>query len=298
MIELRHADESRATLAFGGDTLNTAVYLARLGRKRGIAVDYATALGEDPYSEAMRAFFAAEGIGLDLVQRIAGRLPGLYAIRTDAAGERTFFYWRQEAAARAMFEDERGEKLAAALGSRDWIYLSGITLSILGPHARTRLMDGLDAARRRGAQVAFDANYRPRGWPAREEARAAIGEALRRADVALPTFGDEQALFGDAEPQACAERLARWGVREIVVKNGADSALVVAEGRRFAVPAERGSRVLDTTAAGDSFNAGYLFARLTGRDPEHAARIGHRLAAVVIQHEGAIIPPSAMPAID
>ena len=297
MIELRHANETHATLAFGGDTLNTAVYLARLGRRRGIAVAYATALGDDPYSEAMRRFFASEGLGLDLVQRICGRLPGLYAIRTDAAGERSFFYWRRESAARAMFEGERGERLAAELGSRDWIYLSGITLSILEPPARTRLIDTLDAARKRGARIAFDANYRARGWPDAEEARAAIVAALRRSDVALPTFGDEQALFGDAEPEACAQRLAHLGVREVVVKNGAESALVVADGRRFVVPAERGSQIIDTTAAGDSFNAGYLYARMTGRDPHDAARIGHRLAAVVIQHQGAIVPLSAMPAI-
>ncbi len=52
---------------------------------------------------------------------------------------------------------------------------------------------------------------------------------------------------------------------------------------------------VDTTAAGDSFAAGYLAARLRGEAPAAAARAGHRLAAVVITHPGAIIPREAMP---
>ena len=256
MIELRHLGDKQLELAFGGDTFNTAAYLARAGRPLGLKVDYATALGDDPYSEAMRGIFAGEGVGTGLVTVLKGRLPGLYAIRTDARGERTFFYWRREAAARDMFTGERGKTLAEALASYDWIYLSGITLSILDEAARARLTEALDRARARGGRVVFDSNYRARGWPSIEATRAAFASVLRRVDVMLPTFSDEQAVWGDAEPRATIDRLHATGVREIVVKNG-DAIALASDGKTlFQIAAEPVANVVDTTAAGAELNRG------------------------------------------
>src|SRR4051812_50110599 len=93
MIELREMADGRFARSYGGDTLNTAIYLARLG----VAVDYVTALGDDPWSDEMIAGWAAEGIGTEQVARVPGRVPGLYIIQTDARGERSFLYWRGNA---------------------------------------------------------------------------------------------------------------------------------------------------------------------------------------------------------
>jgi 2-dehydro-3-deoxygluconokinase len=90
MVELREEADGRLSRAYGGDTLNTAVYLARLGA----SVDYTTVLGDDPWSDEMIAGWQAEGIGTELVVRLSGRLPGLHVIQTDASGERRFSYWR------------------------------------------------------------------------------------------------------------------------------------------------------------------------------------------------------------
>jgi 2-dehydro-3-deoxygluconokinase len=298
MIELRHLGDNQLELAFGGDTFNTAAYLARAGRPFGLKVDYATAVGDDPYSEAMRALFASEGVGTGLVSVLKGRLPGLYAIRTDALGERTFYYWRREAAARDMFTGGSGQKLADALAAYDWIYLSGITLSILDEAARERLMGALDRARARGGRVVFDSNYRARGWPSVEATRAAFAIVLKRVDVALPTFGDEQTVFGDAEPRATIDRLHGYGVREVTVKNGEAVALASDGKMLFQIAAEPVTHVVDTTAAGDAFNGGYLAARIAGFDIERAVRAGHRLAGAVVQHRGAIIPQDATPSLE
>ncbi len=295
MIELRHLDDTHIELAFGGDTFNTSAYLSRLGRKSGVKVDYATALGDDPYSEAMRATIRREGVGLDLIATLPGRLPGLYAIRTDARGERSFYYWRREAAARSMLDGEAGDRLAAALPHYNWIYLSGITLSILEEKARQRLLAILDGARSYGAKIAFDSNFRPRGWPDRDVARRAFEAILRRTHLALPTFGDEQTLFGNSDPTSTALRLHTLGVDEVVVKNGEAPVLVSTTGNASAVAAREVPKVVDTTAAGDAFNAGYIAARIAGLPSVEAAQRGHRLSAAVIGHRGAIIPEDAMP---
>jgi len=299
MIELRHTDARTLALGFGGDTLNTALYLARAGRDKGIQVDYVTALGDDPYSQSMLDGWREEGIGTDLVARLPGRLPGLYIIRTDERGERSFTYFRSAAAARDMLRDGRDAQLAERLAGYACLYLSGITLSILDADQRQALMTTLDRLRSGGTQVAFDSNYRPAGWPRIDEARRWMSEAFRRCDIALPTLDDEQRLFGESDIAACLERLRSAGVGEIVLKRGGEGCVVWPAGAESSmIPPARVGKVVDTTAAGDSFNAGYLYGRLIGKDPAGAAAIAGRLAAAKIQYPGAIMPRAAMPDLD
>jgi 2-dehydro-3-deoxygluconokinase len=291
MIELSQRDSATLGLAYGGDTLNTAVYLKRAAGDR-LAVDYVTALGDDPWSEAMLDFWRAEGVGCGEVARLKGKLPGLYMIRVDAQGERRFFYWRSAAAVRELFRAPDTLPIAERLPGYDLLYFSLITVSVLSEEARGRLAAALDAARRRGARVAFDTNYRPAAWP---DARAARREAERfiaRADIMLPTADDEAALFGDADAEATARRYLG---QETAVKLGGEGCLLVTNGEITRVAVPEAVTPVDTTAAGDAFNGGYLAARLLGRAPAEAALAGHRMASAVIRHRGAIIPRAATP---
>lgn len=295
MVEFSHLGGDALKMAFGGDTLNTAVYLARLTERTGISVDYVTALGGDAYSDAMLDHWRDEGVGTDLVTRLENRLPGLYTIRTDEKGERSFTYWRENAAARDLLKDGRDEALAAALEGYDLVYLSGITLSILDPDQRTALLDILNLVRNAGGRVAFDGNFRPAGWPNLENARAWFAKILAQTDIALPTLDDERSLFGDRDADAVAARLHGQGVPEVVVKLGASGCLLSGDGLREVIATTAVERVVDSTAAGDSFNAGYLAARLLNLKSKDAAKVGHHLAGSVIGHHGALIAREAMP---
>jgi 2-dehydro-3-deoxygluconokinase len=293
MIELSPRDGGLYALGFGGDTLNTAVYMARLG----MAVDYLTAMGDDPYSDRMIAAWAAEGVGVERVRRVEARLPGLHLIETDAKGERRFFYWRDRAPARELFRLPDTSALLDDIAGYGLVYLSGISLSLYGDDGRAVLMGALDELRRRGGKVAFDSNYRPRNWPDPGAARAAMAELMKRADIALLSFDDERALWDDKSPEHTAKRAAELGPAEVVVKDAGAATIVAANGERtLSISPEKQEHPRDTTAAGDSFNAAYLAARRAGASPAEAARAGHRLAAAVIRHPGAIIPRHAMPA--
>jgi 2-dehydro-3-deoxygluconokinase len=295
MIEMRGEPGAAITQTFGGDTLNTAVYLARLNPHRAVVVDYMTAVGSDAFSAAMRRTWLEEGIGDAHVRVIEDVLPGLYFIQTDPHGERRFLYWRGEAAARRLFEGPEADVLLEALADYDYIYLSGISLAILVPQGRERLIQALHRARRAGSRIAFDNNYRPHLWPDPETARQAYRELLPLTDLALVTWEDDALLFGYRDTEALFEAYAEVGVREVVLKRGAASCLIQCPTGRLEVPAQTVARVVDTTAAGDSFSAAYLACRLRGGDPEQAARWGHRLAAQVVQYRGALIPQAAMP---
>ena len=298
MLELTHRGEHMVAMGFGGDTLNTALYLARTAAKHEVAVDYVTALGDDPMSETMIAAWRAEGIGTDRVARLPRRLPGLYLIRTGDKGERRFFYWRSEAAVRALFRTPETEPLLPALAEYDALYFSGVTLAVLAPDARGRFREALETARSKGRLVAFDTNYRPALWPDASAARAAFAEFMPVISLALPTFEDEQAVYGDGDPRTTARRYAAAGVPEIAVKRGAQGCIILAGGQLVDVPVPKPVTAVDTTAAGDGFNAGYLATRLTGASPEQAARAGHGLAGAVVQYPGAIIPRDATPSLE
>ncbi len=297
MVELARGPDGRFGQSFGGDTFNTAVYLARCG----VPVSYATALGDDPYSAGILDLARAEGVGCDLIHIAPGRMPGLYLIETTAAGERTFHYWRDRSPAREVFDgpvqNPAADKVAAAMRSAMLVIFSGITLSLYGEAALDRFAEAIGAAKAGGVRIAMDGNYRPRGWGAdTKRARRVMERFWRLADIGLPTFDDEVALWGDASAHATIERLTAFGVGEIAVKQGAEGALCwIAKDDVDPVLVPIPARVMpvDTSAAGDSFNAAYLAARLQGADIGSAALAGHRLAGIVIQHRGAIAPHAA-----
>ena len=291
MVELFERPDGSLTRGFGGDTLNTAIYLARLG----VAVDYVTALGDDPFSDAMLAGWQQEGVGTGLVLRAAGQLPGLYIIQTDAAGERRFSHWRDSAPARRLLSLPGSERIAASLRQHAVLYLSGVTLSLFNPADLGALFGLLDEARRRGARVAFDTNFRLRGWPDLALARAVYGDMLRRSDIVFAGWDDLAPLFGDSDPDAMLARLRGCQAAEALLKLPHATCHLQAGLPDLWVAIESVPKIVDTTAAGDSFAAGYLAARLQGSKVAVAARAGHRLASIVICHRGAIIPRRFMP---
>jgi len=291
MIELSgiDLDHGQARVGFAGDTFNTAVYLARLRP----GVSYVTNLGTDGFSARIRAVLAAEGIDGSLIGSHESRLPGLYSIELDAAGERSFRYWREASAARTLFSGV-GAGLED-LGRFPMIYLSGITLAILPAEVRAALIARLAALRDAGHRVVFDSNYRPRLWPDAETARQAFAAMWAASSIGLPSFDDEERLYPGTTPGVVMARLSGLGLTEIALKNGAAGPLIRWAGREVQMAFPQAERVVDTTGAGDSFNAGYLAARLEGLGPEQAAAAGHRLAATVIGHPGGVIPKTAMP---
>jgi 2-dehydro-3-deoxygluconokinase len=290
MIELKQAERGLYSRAFGGDTLNTAIYLARLG----VGVDYITALGDDPMSDEMIAGWAAEGVGTSRVARLKGKLPGIYMIQTDEFGDRRFYHWREGAAARSLMDLPETDDILDSLAAYDVVYLSAVTLSIYSAQGRTKLIGALHRARRHGARIAFDTNFRARGWPDPDVARAVFGEAFAASDIVLASTEDLLPLYPDESDQQLMERIF---CNEAVLKLLRPGSIVRFGGVSQAVRAEPLTNpVVDTTAAGDSFSAAYIAARLAGAEPAEAARAGHGLGGVVVCYPGAIIPRSAMPA--
>lgn len=282
MLELSDSG-SGWRLEYGGDTLNTAIHLARFGHD----VVFATALGADRFSDDLRRRWRDEGLDISQVLTDPDRLPGLYAIRTDRTGERSFTYWRGESAARNLFSLPESGRLTEAVDRADMLLFSLISLAILPAPARTSLFDLCRRLKRRGGRIAFDGNYRPILWRDAADALEARNEAISLCDIGLPTLDDETALTGTLTAEKVAKQWRLLGAGETIVKLGSEGCLV---DERTVSPAARLSPV-DTSGAGDAFNAGYLNARLVGAHQFEAARRGHDLAAWTLMRRGAA-PPS------
>ncbi len=296
MIELNGEAFGTMRQTFGGDSLNTAVYLARCAAGCGLTVSYATAVGDEFLSDGLLARWQAEGIDLGLVRRLPGRMPGLYQISVDPRGERHFSYWRGQSAARDYFEvDETPLERDVQARRLQALYCTGISLAILPPSGRARLLALARRMREQGGSVAFDNNFRPRLWQHPDLAREAHAAMMDCASLLLLTLDDEQALWGETDADRQRARSIGRSGSEIVIKRGALPTVVKTfDGAVIEVPTEHVQQVVDTTAAGDSFAGGYLAARLAGRSPSDAARLGNRLASRVIQHRGALMPVEAM----
>ena len=296
MVELKK-NNGVLEQGFGGDTLNTAVYLSRLTQQHGVSTSYITGLGRDPFSKEMLESWQRESLNTEMVFISQDKLLGMYAIETTPDGERSFFYWRNDSAAKYWLRDHPASELVKALCAHQMVYLSGISLAILPNDCRQSLIEILTLCRAQGLKIAFDNNYRPALWASKEEAQQIYQQVLALTDIAFLTFDDEQSLYGDEIEQQAIDRTQALGVQEIIIKRGAEACFVVSQSGMESIAPNPVANIVDTTAAGDSFSAGYLAKRILGGSKPESAMAGHTLAGTVIQHRGAIIACDAMPII-
>ncbi len=287
MLEFYQQQKDLFRLGFAGDAYNVAVYFVRCV-ETDVKVQFVTALGTDSYSQRMLAEWRHQGVGVDYVRFIEKRMPGLYLVETDDVGERDFHYYRQQSAARIMFDGDEGTALLQRLFEFDYVYFSGITLAILEAESRQKWISILADLKKAGIVIYFDTNYRPKLWPTPEEARACMESVLPYVDVALPSFTDMYTLYGDRDIEACVDRYLSAGVKKLVITQGDMGYMLADREHRRYVPVDA-VQAIDTTGAGDSFNAAYLAYTIEAEDDLTACQKAAALAREVVQHRGAIL---------
>ena len=293
MVELSGQPFTAMQQNYGGDTMNTAIYLKKLAGNT-VNVNYVSAMGTDPLSRALIDKWQAHHINTESVLLSHNKQPGLYMIQNDASGERTFQYWRNDSAAKYLVQHENFGDVVKVLAHVDAVYLSGISLAILPEQDCHTLLTHLAQLKRQGVMIIYDSNYRPALWSSKEHSQQTNNKAYALADLALVTFDDEVQLWADTSVADCTARLHQQGANEVIIKLGAEGCQYSKKHVDESVSVEAFStqkiaKVIDTTAAGDSFNAGFLAYWLTAQPIKHCALAGNLLAAQVIQQRGAIV---------
>lgn len=289
MVELSTLEGGLLQKSFAGDIFNSAVYMKRSLQGEG-EVSVLTAIGEDQISMEMEAFFIKQGLGVDTVFKSSEGTVGLYIISTDKEGERSFSYWRESSMARRLMHILKNAKTTLDSLNADMIFFTGITLAILDLKSRKDLLNQISAARKNGAKIAFDPNYRHQLWENKETAADWIDKAYQVSDTIFPSVEEESGLFNTASTKDCLSRLVKYGIKEIVLKAGTEGMYVQNNGELFHrafIPADK---VVDTTAAGDSFDGSYLAMRMRGKNVQESLDHAAEVAAKVVTFPGAIMP--------
>jgi 2-dehydro-3-deoxygluconokinase len=280
----------QSPLVYGGDTLNTAIHMARMG----VDVAYVTAIGTDKASDVLVKSWADEGINVAYVLRHPTRTIGKYWIDLDPSGERHFRYDRDQSAARAMFDLPQIAQALDAAKYADMLYLSHITLAILPDQGRNHLLDLARDLKSMGRSVAYDSNFRPALWASFETARTWSLCAIEQATIGLPTNSDEADMHETA--LSIGDIAVAWtelGCPTVIVKAGAEGCYVQQiQGELTHFPATS-AQVVDSSGAGDAFNGGFLSGQSMGMSLTGAIAQGQALARWVIGQCGAIPRPDA-----
>lgn len=286
MIELSPIQGTqKVSQGFAGDTFNTAWYAARHFPSNW-EVSYYTAIGEDRISKDFLDFAEASQLDMSNVVSRADRTLGLYMIHLDK-GERSFTYWRDNSAARTLALSN--DVLTNVMDQADVIYFSGITIAILEEPDRRNLLSALSAAHDKGKTVVFDPNLRPKLWADKDQMLQSTTVFAGCSNIVMPSFEDEQLYFGDVGTAETARRYSELGAELIAVKNGEKEIVIQHGSECYRFNPKQIANPVDTTAAGDSFNAGFLAAYLSGAQLDVAVRVGCNLAGEVIGNHGALI---------
>jgi len=264
---------------FGGDTSNATVAAARQGARCG----FVTALGCDPFGDALVRLWEAEGVDHQGVKRDSLAPTGIYFITHGPQGH-TFTYSRSGSAASRLGPEELPQEV---LRHTRFLHVSGISQAI-SSQACDGVFRAMEIVREAGGKVAYDTNLRLKLWP-ETRARAVIHEALRAADIALPGLDDAEVLTGLRDPHAIADFYLGLGVQLVALKLGAKGALVATRERREQVPGFA-VQAVDASGAGDCFDGAFLAELARGIEPFEAARFANAAAALSTTGYGAVAP--------
>lgn len=284
MVEFHAEAPGLYRQGFAGDVVNTAIHASRLGVRSALV----SRIGADIFAGPLRSAWEAEGLDLSHAPTVAGE-NGIYVITTDAGGERSFTYRRAGSAASQL---SPGDLDAAWLAQADMVLTSGICQAI--SDTAQALVAAIVALPGLTGRLAHDPNHRPTLWARRggvSTARAALTEVQGKVAWLLPSWPADAVLLPDApaSPAEAAKAFAARGA-DVALKMGEDGVLILQAGRLSRVPPVKVTQVIDSTGAGDAWNAAFLVGVIRGQPAVEAASAANAYAATVLGHRGAIPP--------
>ncbi len=281
---------------FGGGEANVAVSLAQFGCES----HYVTRLPANPIGDAALRALRAEGVCVDHVLRGGERL-GIYFAETGASQRASAVVYDRAQSAISGIEPGavRWDEVFAGAA---WFHCTGITPALgAGPAACTR--EAIEAAKRAGATVSVDLNYRAKLW-SKADAQRTMRPLMQSVDVVIANEEDLQAVLGIDVPHAdvtagsldvdgyrrAADRVSReFGVKKVAVtlresrsasENAWSAVLLDAKDGAFHQSQQYVVHLVDRIGGGDSFAAGLIFGLVTGRDSAASLRFAVAASAL------------------
>jgi 2-dehydro-3-deoxygluconokinase len=264
---------------FGGDTSNAVIAAARAGARTA----YVSAVGNDYFGQQLLDLWQKDQVNRAWAAIDSVAPTGIYFVTHSADGH-AFHYRRAGSAAAVM---RMSAEQINAVESAQILHLSGISLAI-SQQAQSNCFAAMHAARAAGTQVSLDCNLRLKLWPL-ETARTVILQAMALCDIFLPSLDDATTLSGLHNAQDIIAWGHHLGAKMVVLKLGADGA-IVSDGRSQEHITAIAVHAVDATGAGDCFAGNFLARLAAGDTPTLAARYANAAAALSVQGFGAVAP--------
>ena len=284
MIEISNIKNSLYNQSFAGDTLNFCNYLD----KKKLNAFFLSAIGKSEINQSLLDFVKSKKISTKYIKKINQFEVGLYLIKNKDNGEKQFFYWRDNSAAKYYFNNIDFLNLYKELKNFDYIYFSGITLSIIHISKLNNFIKLLKLLKRKKIKIVFDFNIRPSRWN-KKNLNIFLDSVLKFVDICFLSGEDMNYWKNKNDIKSYEQIVRKYKLKHSIFRKNAKFTYVFLNKTRYVFKNKLLKRVVDTSGAGDGFNAAYLSNFIVNNDPVLALKAGSSLGSKIVMKKGAIV---------
>ena len=284
MIEISNVKNNLYNQSFAGDTLNFCNYLD----KKKLNAFFLSAIGKSEINQSLLDFVKSKNISTKYIKQINQFEIGLYLIKNKDNGEKQFFYWRDESAAKQYFNNIDFLNLYKELKNFDYIYFSGITLSIIHISKLNNFIKLLNLLKSKKIKIVFDFNIRPTRWN-KKNLNNFFDSVLKFVDICFLS-GEDMSYWKNKNGIKSYEQIVRkYKIKHSIFRKNAKFTYVFLNKNKYVFKNKLLKKVVDTSGAGDGFNAAYLSNFIVNNDPVLALKAGSTLGSKIVMKKGAIV---------
>ena len=284
MIEISNIKNSLYNQSFAGDTLNFCNYLD----KKKLNAFFLSAIGKSEINQSLLDFIKSKNISTKYIKQINQFEIGLYLIKNKDNGEKQFFYWRDESAAKQYFNNIDFLNLYKELKNFDYIYFSGITLSIIHISKLNNFIKLLKLLKSKKIKIVFDFNIRPSRWN-KKNLNIFLDSVLKFVDICFLSGEDMNYWKNKNDIKSYEQIVRKYKLKHSIFRKNAKFTYVFLNKTRYVFKNKLLKTVVDTSGAGDGFNAAYLSNFIVNNDPVLALKAGSSLGSKIVMKKGAIV---------
>ena len=284
MMELTNAKHALYSQSIAGDTLNFTSYLD----KKIFNTSYFTAVGTSDVSKRVISFLQKQKIKTNLVSRISSHEIGLYLIENSKVGEKIFYYWRDNSAAKFFFNNQNIKQYQNQLKKFQYVYFSGITLSLFDNNNFHKFLSLIEFLKKKQIKIIFDFNIRIKRW-SKKKLFSYFSKILPFVDILFASGEDLNFFKSDASLKTFKNLIQKYNIEHGIYRNNARLNYSFYKDKRYFIKNKIKNKVIDTSGAGDGYNAVYISKFIKFNDPQKALHAASEIGAKIIMKKGAIV---------
>ena len=284
MMELTNTKMELYSQSIAGDTLNFTSYLD----KKIFDTSYFTAVGTSEISKRVISFLKEQNIKTNLVSRINSHEVGLYLIENSKSGEKIFYYWRDNSAAKFFFNNQNIKQCQNQLKKFQYVYFSGITLSLFDNNNFHKFLSLIEFLKKKQIKIIFDFNIRIKRW-SKKKLFSYFSKTLPFVDILFTSGEDLNFLKGNASLKTFTNLIQKYNIKHGIYRNNARLNYSFYKNERYFIKNKIKNKVIDTSGAGDGYNATYISNFIKFNNPQKALHAASKIGEKIIMKKGAIV---------